>query len=295
MFRSLKHTRSLQTLQELPYYGVSDLINCHGQFNNTLSYDLPTKKYLEKLSSLNDLDLFTLNVRENINPDLNLINRHIHSNSLLDFNPSIAGYEFEYVPTPLAAGGVGMYIKSDLNYTVIEKSSEDAFQALWIEIHLSKRPNIICGIMYRQHNTPERFQEYFDETLEKFSTSNKSIFDMGDFNINLLGVETCNYAHNFLLSLQSFSLIPTIDKPTRVYKNTATLIDNILVNKLDAEIYSGNIVSDISDHYSQFCIFQKIKVIRKKGRKKMRDFSSFSENSFADELSQIDWDSVSGA
>ena len=180
---SLKHTRSLQTLQELPYYGVSDLISCHGQFNNTLSYDLPTKKYLEKLSSLNDLDLFTLNVRENINPDLNLINQHIHSNyysphsfnvlrnrlsssldddfkfsllhnnvrslrrnledlqvhlldelghcfsiigvsetkitktSLLDFNPSIAGYEFEYVPTPLAAGGVGMYIKSDLNYT----------------------------------------------------------------------------------------------------------------------------------------------------------------------------------
>ena len=99
----------------------------------------------------------------------------------------------------LAAGGVGMYIKSDLNYTVIEKSSEDAFQALWIEIHLSTRPNIICGIMYRQHNTPERFQEYFDETLEKFSTSNKSIFVMGDFNIDL-GVGTCNYAHNVLLS-----------------------------------------------------------------------------------------------
>ena len=98
-----------------------------------------------------------------------------------------------------------------------------------------------------------------------------------------------------MLSLHSFSLVPTIDKPARVYKNTATLIDNILVNKLDAEIYSGNIVSDISDHYSQFCIFQKIKVVRKKGRKKMRDFSSFSENSFADELSQIDWDSVSGA
>ena len=219
----------------------------------------------------------------------------ITKTSLLDFNPSIAGYEFEYVPTPLAAGGVGMYIKSDLSYTVIEKSSEDAFQALWIEIHLSKRPNIICEIMYRQHNTQERFQEYFDETLERFSTSNKSIFVMGDFHINLLGVETCNYAHNFLLSLQSFSLIPTIDKPTRVNKNTATLIDNILVNKLDAEIYSGSIISDISDHYSQFCVFQKIKVIRKKGRKKMRDFSSFSENSFADELSQIDWDSVSGA
>ena len=68
------------SLQELPYYGVSDLISCHGQFNNTLSCDLPTKKYLEKLSSLHDLDLFTLNVRENINPDLNLCNHRIQSN-----------------------------------------------------------------------------------------------------------------------------------------------------------------------------------------------------------------------
>ena len=77
---SLKHSRSLQALHELPYYGVSDLISCHGQFNNTLSCALPTKKYLEKLSSLHDLDLFTLNVRDNINPDLNLRNHRIQSN-----------------------------------------------------------------------------------------------------------------------------------------------------------------------------------------------------------------------
>ena len=76
---SLKHTRSLKALQELLYYGVSDLISCQGQFNNT-SCDLPTKKYVEKLSSLHDLDLFTLNVCENINPDLNLSNQCIQSN-----------------------------------------------------------------------------------------------------------------------------------------------------------------------------------------------------------------------
>ena len=64
---------------------------------------------------------------------------------------------------------------------------------------------------------------------------------------------------------------------------------------MDAGIYSGNIISDISDHYSQFCIFQKTKVVGKKGGEKTRDFSYFSENSFADELSQFDWDSISGA
>ena len=57
-------------------------------------------------------------------------------------------YKFEFVPTRLAAGGVGMYIHNTLKYTIIEKNSNDAFQALWIEIHLHKKPNIICGVIY---------------------------------------------------------------------------------------------------------------------------------------------------
>ena len=123
----------------------------------------------------------------------------------------------------------GMYVKDSLNYTVIERTSRDAFQALWIEIQFSGCPNKICGIIYRQHNSPQCFHDYFDETVERLSASNKSAFII----INLLGVEKCNYAHNFLLSLQSFSFIPTIDKPTRVHNNPATLIVNILLNRFN--------------------------------------------------------------
>ena len=78
---------------------------------------------------------------------------------------------------------------------------------------------------------------------------------MDDFNINLLHAETSCCAYNFLLSLQSFSFIPTINKPMHVYNNSATLINNILTNKVDVKITSGNIISDISNHYSQFCFF----------------------------------------
>ena len=60
-----------------------------------------------------------------------------------------------------------------MDYKVIEKSSNDAFQALWIEISLSANKNIICGIIYRQHNSPEVFQTYFEETTEKFAMTNK--------------------------------------------------------------------------------------------------------------------------
>ena len=57
----------------------------------------------------------------------------------MDFNPSIPGYVFEYVPTPLASGGVGLYVNDSLKYTVIEKVCDEAFQSLWIEIQLRRK------------------------------------------------------------------------------------------------------------------------------------------------------------
>ena len=105
-----------------------------------------------------------------------------------------------------------MYIDEDLNYTVIEKASENAFQALRIEIKFPKQANVICGVVYRQHNSPGRFLEYFDQTLEKLSASSKSIYIMGDFNVNLLRAESRKYSHNFLLSCKAILLsLPSIN------------------------------------------------------------------------------------
>lgn len=75
-------------------------------------------------------------------------------------------------------------------------------------------------MVYRQHNSPEHFQEYFDETIEKRSAFGKKIIFMGDNDLNLLRFHSCKYAQNFILSLQSFNLMPTIDKPTRVHNNS---------------------------------------------------------------------------
>ena len=84
-----------------------------------------------------------------------------------------------------------MYIDENLEYTIIEKCSNEAFQARSVELHLPKHANIICGVVYRQNNSPELFQEYFDRTVEKLSASGKQIFLMGDFNINLLRFHDC--------------------------------------------------------------------------------------------------------
>ena len=45
------------------------------------------------------------------------------TNSNVDiFTPLIPGYNFEYVPTPLASGGVALFIDEKHNYKVLEKN-----------------------------------------------------------------------------------------------------------------------------------------------------------------------------
>jgi hypothetical protein len=55
-----------------------------------------------------------------------------------------------------------MFIDETLNYHVLERVSNEAFQAVWIQISFEKVKNIICGIIYRQRNSPE---QYFEESL----------------------------------------------------------------------------------------------------------------------------------
>ena len=57
-----------------------------------------------------------------------------------------------------------MFIDETFNYKVLERTSNEAFQALWIEISFVKKKNVICGIMYRQHNFPDHCQSYFEDT-----------------------------------------------------------------------------------------------------------------------------------
>ena len=243
------------------------------------------KSNLENLQThlLNELD-FHFNI-------IGVTETRITNSNFIDFNPNItAGYNFEYVPTPPSAGGVGMYIDSDFKYEVLEKTSNEAFQALWVEIHFTNAANIICGVIYRQHNSPEIFLKYFEETVENLSISGKPIYIMSDTNLNLLHCNSCNYVQDFLFTSQSLNLTPTIDKPTRGHRNSATLTDNNFTNKVAENIISGNLISDVSDHFTQFCISQSPISKEKPARLLSQDFSNFTERNFINDLLLINWD-----
>ena len=52
------------------------------------------------------------------------------------------------------------------------------------------------------------------------------------------------------------------------------------------------IISDISDHFSQFCVLKSIRDEIKIKKSKMRHFSRFSRDSFNVDLSNVDWNAL---
>ena len=88
--------------------------------------------------------------------------------------------------------------------------------------------------------------------------SNQLAFIMGDFNVNLLNfnsdAQTCDFVNNFF----SNNFMPCILHPTRISDQTSTLIDSIFTNAVEFNITSGNILTQISDHFPQILILKNL-------------------------------------
>ena len=83
----------------------------------------------------------------------------------------------------------------------------------------------------------------------------------------------------------SYGLLPLILQPTRTTDNTATIVDNIFTNNMNNKKNSGNIITDFSDHYSQFVSVFRERIDYKSIKMYKRDYSKFSEDSFRDDVS----------
>ena len=81
--------------------------------------------------------------------------------------------------------------------------------------------------------------------------------------------------------------------PTRVTDHTATLIDHVFLReqKQSEKIISGNIFTDISDHFANFLVVFDLD-FRKRSieRRKTRIFGPKNTSKFLDNLQQVDWD-----
>ena len=150
------------------------------------------------------------------------------------------GYIFFHCDSTTKAGGVGAYFKNTTDAKHIQELSKsfDGCESLWIEFGPNKE-NVIVGVVYRHpHNNMNVFQESIMQTLHKLTVNKKYIYVMGDFNIDLLKSSSSNVL-DFVNLTNRFGLRNLINKPTRVTKETQTLLDHIYTNDSKHRMNSG--------------------------------------------------------
>ncbi len=222
----------------------------------------------------------------------------IEKDSAPSNNITITGYdEFKFEPTETSFGGTGFYIKSDLDYVIrhdLRLNSPGNFEAMFVEIILTDRKNLVVGCIYR-HPSGMPIRDFtnsqLEPILEKISKERKECALMGDFNVDLLKSSGSNAASDFYNMFSSYFFTPFILQPTRL--RAKTLIDNIFLNSLEYSSHSGNLLYELSDHLIQFIIlegFAKERSLPETNFYK-RDFSNFSDREFEETvIDGVNWD-----
>ena len=103
------------------------------------------------------------------------------------------------------------------------------------------------GVIYQPPNRNiDYFLVYLRDIMAKLKNHKKYCHLMGDFNINLLNIPDHTSTANFIDQMYSNAFIPLINKPTRITKKSATLIDNIFTNSISTpNIFKGLLQTDI--------------------------------------------------
>ena len=158
-------------------------------------------------------------------------------------------------------GGVCIYVKDTIQFkerndlTIFD---EGKFESIFIET-TNMRKNIVVGEIYRIPNSTVAFiesqtaLEYYDKIVS--GIRGNAIIGT-DQNFDLLKSISHTATTELLNNFMTHSFLPTINKPTRITHHCATLIDNIYVKIIERNnhLFSGVLLSDLSDHLPVFCL-----------------------------------------
>ena len=242
--------------------------------------------------SLHFDELVSLSVQSSLNPDVIGVSEIWHSdNKPICTNVDIPGYTFYKTSSSSQNGGVGLYTKSTLNSVLRQDLSYSTadFETVWVEVDNKKDKNMLFCCVYRHPDTDiENITSHFHEILSRIS-NNKLIFILGDFNINLLNYDSHIPSNDFINTFFSHNLLPCIHHPSRISESSKSIIDNIFTNSYHSNITSGNILTQITDHFPQFLILSNSKVTRNKTQSLKYDYSKLKEDKFIEDFHNIDF------
>jgi hypothetical protein len=272
-----------------------------------------------QLDNRNPLSFLNLNIRsipkniDHLSLYLDLLNisfsfigiteTWLNENSVSNYG--LNGYSSEsFYRKSQRGGGVTIFIRENIPY--IKRDDLNIFgdecESVFIEIDksiFSTEKNIVVGVLYRVPNKDVNvFNKKFNKVLNTIKSEDKLSYCLGDYNINLLNYDSHHATNDFVNLCFSNGFVPVINKPTRVTRYSATIIDNIITNDIiNVSHIQGLLNTDISDHFPSFLIHKEVSktenITHVKNRTiSMRSMNRFNsllhEHSFADVMSNDD-------
>ena len=89
--------------------------------------------------------------------------------------------------------------------------------------------------------------------MHELRLRSKTVCLCGDYNIDLLKIDSNEKFSTFYENTTSVGFVPKITLSTRICETTSTLIDNIYTNVIDKSHTSGILITPISHHQMYFC------------------------------------------
>ena len=149
--------------------------------------------------------------------------------------------DYNYIATCAKSskhGGLITYIHKDYKFKL--NSDFDDHSNLWEShfLEIAHKTNtsktIIIGNIYRppksKNGLLSTFINEFSSILNKVQKKKSLVYICGDFNIDLLKIHEKRLYSEYFDNLLSEGFHPKISLPTRLGKNSHTLIDNIITN-----------------------------------------------------------------
>ena len=209
--------------------------------------------------------------------------------------PKLEGYSYIHKHRQhKLGGGVGMFVSDRLKYK--ERSdlymNECSFEFCLIEVKL-KHENVLLCSGYRAPNTnPNEFLADYEKLLNMVTAGHNKLIIGIDHNLDLLKHRSHAPTKKFVELFEFFQQIPSITRPTKIMKSSATLIDNIFVpTTLSLVFNSYLLVDDMSDHLPIVTILQDVELCSKSKRViETRDLRPKYVEKLKCELSSVNWD-----
>ena len=289
------------------------LSNLYSKYENAVLDEFDNCDYVHKIldADCNDSVVMQLNIRgigskrsqlidlidcsiQNRTPDILLLSE----TWLTPFSPmiTIPGYDFyRQDRTQKKGGGVAILISNKLRHCARPDLSSklEESECITVDIKLKNGSHYIVSSMYHPPNSDiPTFIASYSLLLCAIKKDNPKGIIVGlDHNLDFLKADRHNTTNDFIQCNLDFGLVPTITRPTRIMKTSATLIDNIIVSQnLCGSFISSILVNDTSDHLPTVCVLESLNLSKKEPMVvRSRDTRAKNVEALKRQLTDHDW------